>query len=227
MRVLIVEDHRDIAESVGEYLEQRGHAVDYAQDGLAALRLATQQAYDVVVLDRLLPRMDGATLCARLRGEHGLVAPVLMLTALDTVQDKVAGFDAGADDYLVKPFELAELYARVTALHRRASNRITNPQLTAGDLTLDTRTRELRRNGRPIALPPTLGKLLEHLLRNGHRIVPREELEYLLWGDQPPDQDFLRAHMHKLREAIDREHPRKLLHTFRGVGYRLADIEGQ
>jgi DNA-binding response OmpR family regulator len=226
VRVLIVEDHADIAESVGEYLEQRGHAVDYARDGLAALRLATQETYDVLVLDRLLPRMDGATLCARLRGEHGLAAPVLMLTALDTLSDKVAGFDAGADDYLVKPFELAELYARLTALHRRASNRVATPQLTAGDLVLDTRTRELRRAGRLISLSPTLGKLLEHLLRNAHRIVPREELEYLLWGDQPPDQDFLRAHMHKLREAIDRDQPRKLLHTYRSIGYRLADIEG-
>ncbi|AXQ29947.1 DNA-binding response regulator [Solimonas sp. K1W22B-7] len=225
MRVLIVEDHADIAESVGEYLEERGHVVDYARDGLAALRLATQETYDVVVLDRLLPRMDGATLCARLRGEHGLTAPVLMLTALDTVNDKVAGFEAGADDYLVKPFELAELYARLTALHRRASNRVASSQLSVGDLVLHTRTRELRRAGQLIALSPTLAKLLEHLMRNGDRIVPREELEYLLWGEEPPDQDFLRAHMHKLRDAIDREHPRKLLHTFRGIGYRLADLE--
>lgn len=224
MRVLIVEDHADLAEAVGDYLEERGHVVDYARDGLSALRLATQETFDVLVLDRLLPRMDGATLCARLRGEHGLAAPVLMLTALDTVQDKVAGFEAGADDYLVKPFDLAELYARLNALHRRASHRVASPLLAVADLSFNVRTREVRRGGRHIPLPPTLSKLLEHLLRNGDRIVPREELEYLLWGEEPPDQDFLRAHLHKLREAIDRDQPCKLLHTFRGVGYRLADL---
>jgi len=225
MRVLIVEDKADIAETIGEYLAARGHAVDYARDGLAALRLATQETFDVMVLDRLMPRMDGATLCARLRGEHGLATPVLMLTALDTVQDKVAGLEAGADDYLVKPFALAELYARLQALHRRASNRVANPQLAVDDLTFNPRSKEARRAGRAIALSPTLSKLLEHLMRNADRIVPREELEYLLWGEQTPDQDFLRAHLHKLREAIDREQPRKLLHTFRGVGYRLAALD--
>ncbi len=223
LRVLVVEDNADLAAMVGDYLESRGHRADFAADGAAGLRLALAQPYDVIVLDRALPRLDGTDVCRQLR-ERGCATPVLMLTARDTTHDKVAGLAAGADDYLVKPFALAEVEARLQALHRRASGRLAQGPLRVADLEYDPGALQARRGGHVLALNPTSRKLLEFLMRESGRIVPREELEYLIWGDAPPDADVLRAHMHKLREAVDREFERKLLHTFRGAGYRLADL---
>jgi DNA-binding response OmpR family regulator len=223
LRVLVVEDNADLAAMLGDYLEGRGHTADFAGDGAAGLRLALAQAYDAIVLDRALPKLDGIEVCRQLR-ERGVATPVLMLTARDTTQDKVTGLSAGADDYLVKPFELAEVEARLGALHRRASGRLAHGVLRVADLEFDPGALEARRGGRALALNPTSRKLLEVLMRETARIVPREELEYLIWGDTPPDADVLRAHVHKLREAVDRGFERKLLHTFRGAGYRLADL---
>jgi DNA-binding response OmpR family regulator len=223
LRVLVIEDNADLAAMIGDYLEAHGHHPDFAADGATGLRLALAQQYDVIVLDRALPRLDGLEACRQLRA-RGCGTPVLMLTARDTTQDKVTGLAAGADDYLVKPFELAEVEARLQALHRRASGRQAHALLRVGDLEYDPGAMEARRDGRALTLNPTSRKLLEFLMRETGRIVPREELEYLIWGDAPPDADVLRAHMHKLREAVDREFERKLLHTFRGAGYRLADL---
>ena len=223
LRVLVVEDNADLATMLGDYLEGRGHRADFAGDGAAGLRLALAQPYDVIVLDRALPRLEGTEVSRRLR-EQGCATPILMLTARDTTLDKVAGLDAGADDYMVKPFELAEVEARLQALHRRASGQLAPAVLRVADLEYDPAAREARRAGRALALNPTTRKLLEFLMRHSGRIVTREELEYLVWGDAPPDADVLRAHMHKLREAIDRDFAPKLLHTFRGAGYRLAEL---
>ena len=224
LRVLVVEDNADLAAMLGDYLEGRGHRVDFAGDGAAGLALASSRAFDAIVLDRALPRLEGADLCRELRA-RGSDVPVLMLTARDTTQDKVAGLAAGADDYLVKPYELAEVEARLLALHRRASGQLTQRVLRVADLEYDPVSLEARRGGRLLSLNPTSRKLLELLMRETARIVPREELEYALWGDERPDADVLRAHVHKLRETIDRDFERKLLHTFRGTGYRLAALD--
>jgi len=225
LRVLVVEDNADMASMLGDYLVSQGHSVDYAGDGVEGLRLALAQPFDVIALDRALPRMDGAEFCRQLRERHGRAVPVLMLTAMDSTQDKVSGLAAGADDYIVKPFALAEVEARLQALHRRASGRVAERVLTVADLVYDPVSFEARRGDRPLTLNPTSRRLLEHLMRASDRIVPREELEHVIWGDDRPDADVLRAHVHKLRDAVDRGFARKLLHTYRGAGYRLADLD--
>lgn len=222
MRVLIVEDHADVADTVSDYLTARGHRVDIAKDGERGLNLATEGDYDALVLDRILPRMDGATVCGRLRNEAGKATPVLMLTALTSTTDKLTGFAAGADDYLTKPFDLAELEVRLLALCRRASGQTPGHRLQVGDLIHDTGTLHTRRGGRPVVLSPTGRRVLEFLMRHAHRVVARSELEQHLWGDALPEAEVLRVHIHALRTAIDGRHRVKLLHTVRGVGYRLT-----
>ena len=224
LRVLVVEDNADMAATVGDFLASHGHHVDYAADGEQGLRLAAAQPFDAIVLDRSLPKLDGAQVCSQLRTRYQSSVPILMLTALDATMDRIHGLAVGADDYLVKPCQMAELEARLLALHRRATGRITERRLRVADLEFDPESLEARRAGQVLALNPTLRKLLEHLMRFSARIVPREELEFLLWGDRRPDSDVLRAHLHKLRDAIDRGHEKKLLHTYRGTGYRLADL---
>lgn len=227
MRVLLVEDNADLAANVGDYLEAHQHSVDFAYDGPSGLRAAASDNFDIVILDRMLPGFDGATLCRRLRDEHGVTVPVLMLTAMDTVTDRVVGLQSGADDYLVKPFAMAELQARLHALHRRASGAITSGVLRLADLEYDPRTMETRRAGQSLQLNRSMRRILEFMLRQNGRIVPRQELEYLLWGDEVPDGDVLRAHMHALRAVIDRPFTVKLLHTLRGAGFRLAEESGK
>ncbi|MGH8445958.1 MAG: response regulator transcription factor [Solimonas sp.] len=224
MRVLLVEDNVDLAANVGDYLEAHRHVVDFAYDGPSGLGAAAQGNFDLIILDRLLPGFDGATLCRRLREEHRVTTPVLMLTAMDAVTDRVDGLAAGADDYLVKPFAMAELEARLHALHRRASGSVAPGPLRVADLEYDPRTREARRAGQLLPLNPSTRRIAEFLMRHTERIVTRAELEYLLWGDEVPDGDVLRAHMHALRNAVDKPFGRKLLHTLRGTGYRLADL---
>lgn len=221
MRVLIVEDHADVADTVSDYLTVRGHRVDIAKDGERGLKLAVEGNYDALVLDRILPRMDGATVCSRLRNEAGRATPVLMLTALTTTADKLTGFAAGADDYLTKPFDPAELEARLLALCRRASGQTPGRRLQVGDLIHDADTLNTTRGGRPVTLSPTGRRILEFLMRHTHRVVERSELEWHLWGDAPPEAEALRVHIHALRSAIDGGHRMKLLHTARGTGYRL------
>lgn len=222
MRVLVIEDHPDLAANLGDYLGAQGHSVDFAGDGPVGLHLATSGSHDVIVLDRLLPGMDGATLCKKLR-ERGNITPVLMLTALDTVPNRVEGLAAGADDYLVKPFALSELSARLHALHRRASGWSgSSGVLQVADLTLDTETAEVHRAGTLLELTRAERRLLEVLLRRSPRLVSRAELERALWGDNVPDGDVLRAHMHNLRNAVDKPFAGKLIHTVHGEGYRLV-----
>lgn len=222
MRVLVIEDHPDLAANLGDYLGAQGHSVDFAGDGPVGLHLATSGSHDVIVLDRLLPGMDGATLCKKLR-ERGNLTPVLMLTALDTVPNRVEGLAAGADDYLVKPFALSELAARLNALHRRASGWSgSSSALQVADLTLDTETAEAYRAGTRLELTRAERRLLELLLRRSPRLVSRAELERTLWGDHVPDGDVLRAHMHNLRNAVDKPFATKLIHTVHGEGYRLV-----
>lgn len=223
MRLLVIEDHRDIAENIGDFLAPKGHDLDYAADGITGLHLAVTHDYDVIILDLMLPALDGIELCRKLRQEAKKTTPVLMLTARDQLDDKVEGFEVGADDYLVKPFALKELEARLEALTRRAQGRSASRVLAVGDLEFDPDTQTVKRAGRRLSLNPSLRTLLGLLMANSHRVVKRSELEYALWGDNPPDADVLRAHIYTLRSIIDRPFERKLLHTVHGTGYRLAE----
>ena len=224
-RILLVEDNRHISEMVGEFLGRRGFEVDYATDGLEGLRLATEKAYDAVVLDLMLPQIDGLEVCRRLRQEARKSTPVLLLTARDSVDDKVRGLEAGGDDYLVKPFAIQELEARVRALIRRDRRQLAPAVLQVSDLRLDTDTLQVTRGGRELQLSPIGLKLLTILLRESPRVVSRREIEREIWGESLPDSDTLRSHLYNLRRVIDKPFQRPLLHTIHSAGYRLAELE--
>ena len=221
MRILLIEDHRDIAANIADYFATKGDQVQLAADGVAGLALAQQQAHDVIVLDLMLPGMDGMEVCRRLRASTDAQTPILILTARDLLADKVAGLDAGADDYLIKPFSLLELAARLRALTRRIAVPARST-LTIADLHYDLQTLTATRNGHALKLNPTTRRILAMLMQQTHRVVPREELEQYLWGDQRPGPDVLRAHVHALRNSVDKDHAVKLVHTVHGTGYRLA-----
>ena len=221
LRLLVVEDNLDIAENVGDYFQAQGEILDFAMDGIGGLHLALTNTYDVIILDLMLPGMDGITLCRKLRQDADKNTPVLMLTARDTLDDKLEGFEAGADDYLVKPFSLRELAARVDALSKRgrpASRKI----LRVADLELDVGRMKLQRAGRPIRLNRACVHILTMLMEAHPNVVPRNELENALWGEMLPGSDALRSHIYTLRRAIDRPFNFPLLQTIHGIGYKLA-----
>lgn len=224
MRILIIEDNPDIVANLYEYFEPLGHELDNARTGHAGLARATEQRFDVIVLDGMLPGLDGLEVCRQLREEQHCNTPVLMLTARDTINDKVKGLRAGADDYLVKPYSMIELEARLDALHRRSNASSAEQVLRFGELEFDTGTFEVRRAGRRLELTPFGYKLLASLLRVAPRLVTREELEEELWKDEPPLSDALRSHIHALRQAIDKPFPpsEAMLVTVPGIGYRLV-----
>lgn len=222
MRILIVEDNPDILANVLDYLQLKGYTVDCAQDGLGGLHLAATQTYDLIVLDVMLPGIDGFQICRRLREDARLDVPVIMLTARDTLDDRIRGFGTGADDYLVKPFALSELHARIQAVLRRARGGRSH-ELRVGDLSFDVETLQVRRAGRTLKPHPFGLKLLEILMRKSPAVVRREELERELWGDDCPDSDSLRSHIHQLRQVVDKPFGSPLLHTVHGIGYRLAE----
>ncbi len=221
MRILIVEDDPAIATNLHDYLAARGHVVDAAGDGVTGLHLAVTQSFDVIVLDLALPGMDGMTVCRKLREEAHCETPVLMLTARDTLEDKLAGFDTGADDYIVKPFALKEVEARLNALHKRRSGRVTARALAAGDLSLDPRTLTVRFAGREVKLPPKCIRLLEVLMSDPGRVYSRSDLETAVWGDTLDASDTLRSHMHILRRALTAAGGYDPIQNVHGMGYRL------
>lgn len=222
MRILIIEDNRDIAANTGDYLSDHGHEVDYAYDGVTGLHLAVVNEFDAIVLDLMLPGMDGLEVCRKLREEGRKETPVLMLTARDQLDDKLAGFEAGADDYLVKPFELREVEARLEVLSRRGQ-RIAPRELEIGDLHYNLQTYTVTRAGKPISLNPIGHKLLEKLMLESPAVVSRADLEHHVWGEELPDSDSLRVHIHGLRAAIDKPFDKPLLITRHGIGYCLVD----
>ena len=223
--ILLVEDNRNISEMVGEYLESRGFGVDYASDGLDGFRLASENSYDVIVLDLMLPRMDGLVVCRKLREETKKATPVLMLTARDTLDDKVSGLGAGADDYLVKPFAIQELEARVRALIRRERRQVSPEVLKVGDLVYDTASMRVTRGGQELQLSPIGLRLLAILMRESPKVISRRDIEREIWGDGLPDSDTLRSHLYNLRKTIDRTFDKPLLHTVQSAGYRIADLD--
>jgi DNA-binding response OmpR family regulator len=224
MRLLVIEDNRSLVANLFEYFEARGHTLDAAPDGVTGLHLASTQAYDAVIVDWMLPRMDGPEIVRRLRDLHASSVPVIMLTARDDLPDKIAGFRAGVDDYLTKPFALPELEVRLEALLARASGRNRNRILEVDDLRLDLTTLEASRGGQVLHLYPACRKLLEVLMQASPAAVTRERLEHALWGDDPPDGDMLRSHIYELRRSVDGPFPVKLIHTLPRVGYRLAAV---
>ncbi|QGE88555.1 response regulator transcription factor [Bordetella holmesii] len=226
MRILVIEDDPDILANVAHHLGARGYIVDCACDGQQGYALAAAHDFDLIVLDVMLPRVDGLQLCRRLRGEDGRVTPIIMVTARYTLDERLQGFDAGADDYLVKPFALSELAARVKAILQRAHPAAMARVLHVGDLRLQTDTLQLSRAGQALRLPPAPLQLLLMLMRASPAVVPRARLEEALWRDSPPDSDSLRTHIHQIRHTIDKPYPKALLHTVHGIGYRLADEDG-
>ncbi len=225
IRVLIVEDNRDICANIAAYLGKHGYVLDFAYDGVSAMRLALAEPFDAIVLDLMLPRMDGLRFCESLRTEAGVETPVLMLTARDTLADKIRGFEAGADDYLVKPFALQELHVRLQALYKRC-HRKGGKLLAVGELAMNRSTLQVHRAGRRVELTPAGMRLLGRLMEKAPSVVARDELEGLLWADERPDGDALRSHMYKLRQAVDRPFDRKLIHTVHRIGYRIAEDNG-
>ncbi len=223
MRVLIIEDHHDIAANIGDFLEIQGHLVDYADNGEQGLKLAITQEFDLIILDINLPRMDGFSVCQKLRNEHQSQVPVLMLTARAALADKITGFNAGAWDYLVKPFALEELMLRINALAlRKDSNQ--NKTLKIGSLELNITNWQVSRDDIQIEMHKACLQILELLMRSSPNIVPRKDLEYLLWGENPPDSNPLRTHMHELRRKLDKPFDEPMIETVRGLGYKLIDI---
>lgn len=223
MRVLIIEDNPDIAANVSDFLTGHGHMVDKAGDGVTGLHLAVINNYDAIVLDLMLPGMDGIEVCRKLRHDGRKTTPVLMLTVRDTLTDKLSGFDSGTDDYLVKPFALQELEARLLVLARRSTGENPHETQRVADLELNPHTLRCTRAGQNINLSPIGLRVLMLLMRETHRVVTHRELSTEIWHGSPPDSDSLRAHMHILRSAIDLPFAVPLLHNIRGIGYRLVD----
>ncbi len=222
--ILLVEDNADLAETIITYVEAHGHRVHYAADGEAGLRDALYRDFDVILLDLSLPRRDGLDLCAELRRRAFRRVPVMMLTARDTLDDKLAGFAHGADDYLVKPFSLAELLARIDALGQR---RLLNQPylLIIGPLRIDRQARRATRDGESLHLSPVLWRILLTLAENAPNPVSRTDLSLQIWGEDPPSSDALRAHIHLLRQVVDKPFTQPLIETVHGVGFRLIGPE--
>ena len=221
MRILIIEDDATIAANLYDFLESRGHAVDAAADGVTGLHLAISQTFDAIVLDLGLPGIDGLTLTKKLRGEAHVETPILMLTARDTLDDKLEGFSRGADDYLVKPFSLKEVEARLLSMNRRSSGRIAPRTLEAGALSMDPKTMAVRFAGNDVKLPPKCLRILELLMREPGRVISREEIERLVWGESQETSDTLRSHLHTLRRALTAAGGHDPVETLHGIGYRL------
>jgi DNA-binding response OmpR family regulator len=223
MYVLVVEDERRLAQLVRRVLEEEGHTVDVAHDGEEGLQMALEGTHDVIVLDIMLPEINGLDVCKSLRSNR-VDTPVLLLTALDGVDDRVRGLDAGADDYLPKPFAFQELMARLRALSRRRVQPRDPQELNVEDLTLDLRRRRAQRDGRSIELSPKEFSLLEFLMRNQGRVVTRTQILDHLWGyDFATDSNLVDVYVAYLRRKVDKDTSNKLIRTVRGVGYALGE----
>ncbi|AYV24396.1 response regulator transcription factor [Vibrio mediterranei] len=218
IHVLLIEDDRDLAASVADYLEYENIKCDHAYDGQNGYNLASENYYDVILLDLMLPKVNGFTVCQNLR-KAGIDTPILMLTAKDTIEDKEAGFNSGTDDYLVKPFMMKELALRIKSLSRRRSGQIT--KLVAGDLTYDLKQKRVTRSNQPIELTRLNLRLLELLMRKSPQLVSREEIEQTLWPNEIPETNNLKVQLYQLRQKVDKNHNIKLIETVVGQGVRI------
>ena len=223
MLVLLVEDHRLLAETLMDYLETESIDVDYAANGLQGLEIARTQSFDAIILDVNLPGIDGFTICEQLRQTYKIDTPILMLTARDQLEDRIKGFENGADDYLIKPFESQELVMRLKALVKRDRGQVTQKLLTVGRLKLDTGKMQIWRDDVLIEVSPTSFKILNILVRAYPEVVTREQIEQELWGSDVPDTDTLRSHVYNLRKAVDHPFEQAMIQTVKGVGLKLVD----
>ena len=220
MQLLLVEDDIDLATAIVDYFELENIECDHAANGLSGFNLIKSNHYDTVILDINMPKMNGLEVCEQLRNQ-GIDVPVLMLTAKDTLDDKLIGFSKGADDYLIKPFAMKELIARVQVLSRRRSGEV--KKLTVYDLQLDTKQKIITRASVPLKLSPISFKILETLMRSYPNPVTREHLMQSVWGDQQPDSNSLKVHIFNLRKAVDVNNETKLIHTLAGRGFIIKN----
>jgi DNA-binding response OmpR family regulator len=221
MRVLVVEDEAQLATLIGRVLREQHYDVDLAHDGLLGLNLALSETYDAIVLDRMLPGLDGLELCRQMR-DAGVATPVLILSARRETPERVEGLDAGADDYLGKPFALSELLARVRALTRRREKPVLPRVLRAADVTLDQLTRRVERHGAALDLSPKEYALLEYLLRNAGQVLSREQILERVWGyEAEPESNVVDLYVHYLRRKLDAGRDPSLIQTVRGAGYMI------
>lgn len=223
MRILLVDDEVELREPLGQVLKLEGYEVDVADNGLLGMQRALHENYDLLILDWMMPQLSGLELCQALR-KSGKTTPVLFLTAKDTIDDRVIGLDAGADDYLVKPFELRELLARVRALLRRVPEPIAAQRLKVGDLELDMENQLAYRNNRSIELSEKEAQLLEYFMENSGQLLPHEQIHQQLWGEnEQPSSNVLAALVRLLRRKIEKKGETPLIHTVYGKGYRFGE----
>jgi len=223
MRILLVEDDLKIASFIIKGLRATGYAVDHATEGEEGLHLALTQPYDTAIIDIMLPKLDGLALIERMRKEK-INTPIIILSAKDSIDDRIKGLQTGGDDYLTKPFAFSELLARVQALIRRGSGLAEPTRLTIGDLSMNLLTREVARGGRKIELKPIEFSLLEYLIRSAGRIVSKTMIMEHVWDyNFDPQTNVVEARICRLRDKIDRDFDKKLIHTVRGVGYVLKE----
>ena len=222
-KILVIEDNPDIVANIYAFFEPKGFELDNAHNGYSGLTLVSNNRYDVILLDVMLPGMNGTQLCKKLREELHDKTPVLMLTARDTILDKVAGFDSGADDYLVKPFSLVELESRIKALIRRHQDSHCEQSLNVGGLCLNIEEHTVVREGKSLKLTPTGFKILQILMSASPKMVSKNELEEKVWADDIPSSDALRTHVHSVRAQVDKPFAKPMVMTVSGVGYQLID----
>ncbi|WP_454863876.1 response regulator transcription factor [Pseudomonas hormoni] len=225
MNILIIEDNRDIHDNLMDFFTLKGHTVEGALDGLSGLHLAASKDFDAIVLDVMIPGIDGNQICQSLRQNSKSDVAIVMLSARDQLEDRLTGFKVGADDYVTKPFAMSEILARIEAVVSRHVGYM-NRVLVVADLQFDLDTLEISRAWIPLKVNPTCMKLLETLMRRSPHVVKRTELEDLIWGRHPTSSDSLRSNIHMLRRALDKAFDEPLLHTVHGIGYKLCTQNG-
>ena len=225
MKILLVEDDPQISSFVKLGLERSDCSVDVAYDGTMGEKLALKKKYDVIILDVIIPGITGFDLCKRIR-KNNIKTPILMLTSLDSIEDKVMGFDSGADDYLLKPFVFKELKARINALNRRSNNMVVNSVLNISDLEINTNSKKVKRGNTEIKLTALEYKLLELLTSHKGKVFDKLEISEKIWGISfDSGTNVIDVHIHALRNKIDKGHPVKLIHTIKNIGFVIKDEE--
>lgn len=220
LSVLLVEDQRSVAQNIAEFMEEKGHVFDFTNQGQHGLKLALENYYDLIILDLNLPIMDGLEVCKQVRQQSMRHIPILMLTARDSIEDKVNGFSVGADDYLTKPFSLQELEVRCLALSRRHLLQ-TNDTLTIGSLSVDRKRQQATREGKILNLHPMGYRILTELVQAYPQVLSRSVLSQKIWGDDPTESDTMRSHIYQLRNVLDKPFDHPILKTIHGVGFTL------
>jgi len=224
MRLLLVEDNTSLAGNIADFMELKGHSVDYAGNGKQCLNLVKSNDYDVIILDVMMPGIDGYETCRFMRNTLHCQIPIIFLTAKVEIEHKLEGFEVGGDDYLTKPFEMEELYCRLRVLSSRGP-RSDIGLLSFGDLSLDMNTGSVVRQGKEIKVNNVQFRILQILIKHAPAIVSRRDLEYEIWGDEIPDSDVLRTHIYRLRSLVDKSFDKQYIETIHSKGFRLKEPE--